>query len=168
MKTRDSGFTLIELMIVVAIVGILAAIAIPAYQGYIGRTQITEALTVIDEVRTGVANFHMQQGRCPVQGAGGDPGFGPPANYSGKYITQVSIADGGASAHPVTGSPALCSMTATFRAAGVHADLAGQTFVVDYAPAGGGSVAAGFFNCQQTATGGTVQATPELLPFDCR
>src|SRR6266566_7302170 len=65
MKRLQQGFTLIELMIVVAIVGILAAIALPAYQDYIARSKITEALAFLDSAKTSVAEFTASNGGLP-------------------------------------------------------------------------------------------------------
>ena len=66
MKTFQKGFTLIELMIVVAIIGILAAIAIPAYQDYTIRAQVSEGLTLASDVKAGVAEYMAQTGDWPV------------------------------------------------------------------------------------------------------
>jgi type IV pilus assembly protein PilA len=66
MKAVQKGFTLIELMIVVAIIGILAAIAIPAYQNYTIRSQVTEGLSLADGWKTGVAEFYAQNGNFPT------------------------------------------------------------------------------------------------------
>lgn len=65
MQRKQQGFTLIELMIVVAIVGILAAIAIPAYQDYITRAKVSEGVAAVDQARTSVADFYTTQGHFP-------------------------------------------------------------------------------------------------------
>ena len=66
MKAVQKGFTLIELMIVVAIIGILAAIAIPAYQNYTIRAQVTEGLNLADGWKTSVGEFYAQNGTFPA------------------------------------------------------------------------------------------------------
>ena len=66
MKVIQKGFTLIELMIVVAIIGILAAIAIPAYQDYTIRAQVTEGLTLAGDLKAGIAEYTAQVGEWPA------------------------------------------------------------------------------------------------------
>src|SRR5580692_11496938 len=66
MKTMQKGFTLIELMIVVAIMGILAAVAIPAYQNYVIRGQVTEGLSLASGWKTAVSEFYAQNGAFPT------------------------------------------------------------------------------------------------------
>jgi type IV pilus assembly protein PilA len=68
MKTLQKGFTLIELMIVVAIVGILAAIALPAYQDYIVRAKMTEPLAKLDEMKVGIAEYVASNNATPATG----------------------------------------------------------------------------------------------------
>jgi len=66
MKTLQKGFTLIELMIVIAIIGILAAIAIPAYQNYTIRAQVTEGLSLAAGWKTAISEYYAQQGAFPT------------------------------------------------------------------------------------------------------
>ena len=93
MKKVQKGFTLIELMIVVAIIGILAAIAIPAYQDYTIRSQVSEGLNLAGAVKTAVAERYSQTGVWPttltelgIVDAGGAET--PP---TGKYVTSVDM-----------------------------------------------------------------------------
>jgi len=66
MKTAQQGFTLIELMIVVAIIGILAAVAIPAYQDYTIRAKMTEAMSIASGAKTGIAEYYISEGSMPA------------------------------------------------------------------------------------------------------
>ena len=92
MKSVQKGFTLIELMIVVAIIGILAAIAIPAYSDYTIRAQVTEGLNLAGAVKAGVAEAYANTGSWPTDltAAGGNSSAPP----SGKYASAVSVSTG--------------------------------------------------------------------------
>jgi type IV pilus assembly protein PilA len=90
MKHIQKGFTLIELMIVVAIIGILAAIAIPAYQDYTIRSQVTEGLSLAGAVKAAVAETYSNDGSWPSTLA--DAGISN--TPAGKYVTGLSIANG--------------------------------------------------------------------------
>jgi type IV pilus assembly protein PilA len=95
MKTLQKGFTLIELMIVVAIIGILAAIAIPAYQDYTIRTQVSEGLTLASDVKAGVAEYTAQTGDWPLDLV--EAGLGSTAvagDKSGRYVESVEVSNG--------------------------------------------------------------------------
>ena len=87
---KQQGFTLIELMIVVAIIGILAAIAIPAYQDYTQRAQIGEAFTVVSGAKTAVAEYAQTNGDYTTIGT--DLGLNVAAN-AGNYAKSVTITD---------------------------------------------------------------------------
>ena len=93
LKTVQKGFTLIELMIVVAIIGILAAIAIPAYQDYTIRSQVTEGLTLAGAAKAAVAESFSNAGIPPANrtAAGMSPNAGDTA---GKYVTSVEVTNG--------------------------------------------------------------------------
>ena len=95
MKTLQKGFTLIELMIVVAIIGILAAIAIPAYQDYTIRSQVSEGLTLSADIKAGVAEYMAQTGNWPLDLAqAGVASAGAAASKSARYVQSVDVANG--------------------------------------------------------------------------
>jgi type IV pilus assembly protein PilA len=88
-KQLQKGFTLIELMIVVAIIGILAAIAIPAYQDYTIRSQVTEGLNLSSDIKAGIAEFRANRGTWPA--AITDLGIAAATDKSGKYVTAIAV-----------------------------------------------------------------------------
>jgi type IV pilus assembly protein PilA len=93
MTKLQKGFTLIELMIVVAIIGILAAIAIPAYQDYTIRAQVSEGLNLAAAAKAAVAETFLNRGAAPA----GRPEAGMSASEldtNGKYVTQVDVING--------------------------------------------------------------------------
>jgi type IV pilus assembly protein PilA len=91
-KNMQKGFTLIELMIVIAIIGILAAIAIPAYQDYTIRAQVSEGPSLAASAKTAVAEFYTNAGNFPTNNT--SAGLSLPTSISGNYVSQVAINHG--------------------------------------------------------------------------
>jgi prepilin-type N-terminal cleavage/methylation domain len=89
---NQKGFTLIELMIVIAIIGILAAIAIPAYQDYVVRSQVSEGLSLADGSKTALAEFYSNSGHFPASNA--SAGLATAASITGNYVSGVDASGG--------------------------------------------------------------------------
>lgn len=139
MKKIQQGFTLIELMIVVAIIGILAAIAIPQYQDYTKRTHVTEGLNLASSSKNGVADFYSSLGRMPTNNE--SAGVAGPTSIRGNAVRSVTVDMG----------------TITI----VYNDKVADGATIDLVPdvTSGGSVQ---WNCQ----GGTLES--KLRPANCR
>ncbi|HFC8859271.1 TPA: pilin [Neisseria meningitidis] len=93
MNTLQKGFTLIELMIVIAIVGILAAVALPAYQDYTARAQVSEAILLAEGQKSAVTEYYLNHGIWPANNS--DAGVASSASdIKGKYVKEVEVKNG--------------------------------------------------------------------------
>ncbi|HFA3487008.1 TPA: pilin [Neisseria gonorrhoeae] len=92
MNTLQKGFTLIELMIVIAIVGILAAVALPAYQDYTARAQVSEAILLAEGQKSAVTEYYLNHGKWPENND--SAGVASSDKIKGKYVESVTVENG--------------------------------------------------------------------------
>lgn len=144
MKKIQQGFTLIELMIVVAIIGILAAIAIPQYQNYTGRAQLSDAIVIAGGLKAAVGEYYQVNGSYTGadSGAAGIPAA--IAANAGKYANAVSVAAG--------------TITVSMQSSGVASCVSGKqvTLTPDPAPAQDAPIS---WTCASTADPGCKPST---------
>jgi len=117
MSHLQKGFTLIELMIVVAIIGILAAVAIPAYQDYIARSQVSEAVSLTAGGKTPLAEFFADKGVWPSTA---DIVMG---NTAGKYVSNITLGGN-------AGTVGTIQVIASMKSAGVNSSITGSTLIL--------------------------------------
>ncbi|MCL6004970.1 pilin [Neisseria meningitidis] len=110
MNTLQKGFTLIELMIVIAIVGILAAVALPAYQDYTARAQVSEAILLAEGQKSAVTEYYLNHGTWPKNNT--SAGVASSSTIKGKYVKEVTVANG--------------VITATMLSSGVNKEIQGK------------------------------------------
>ena len=142
MKKLQQGFTLIELMIVVAIIGILAAVAIPSYQDYTARAQVTEAVSLTAAFKTGISEFLQTKGTFPANLTNVG------TTTSGKYVGSMALTS---EATGVSGT-----ITATMKATGVNSGISSSTLLLTTGDSGQ----------QWSCTGGTILA--KFRPGTCK
>jgi type IV pilus assembly protein PilA len=138
----QKGFTLIELMIVVAIIGILAAVALPAYQDYIARSQVSEAVSLTTGAKTPIAEYYNEKGMWPTAATD------VISNPSGKYVSYITL--GGA-----VGAIGTISIEARMKDTGINTVITSGTLVLTTSDAK-----------QFSCTGGNLAA--RVRPSACR
>ncbi|CWM95278.1 pilin [Neisseria meningitidis] len=111
MNTLQKGFTLIELMIVIAIVGILAAVALPAYQDYTARAQVSEAILLAEGQKSAVTEYYLNHGEWPANNSSAGVATSA-SDIKGKYVEKVEVAKG--------------VITATMLSTGVNKEIQGK------------------------------------------
>ncbi|HID7643217.1 TPA: pilin [Neisseria meningitidis] len=111
MNTLQKGFTLIELMIVIAIVGILAAVALPAYQDYTARAQVSEAILLAEGQKSAVTEYYLNHGEWPANNSSAGVATSA-SDIKGKYVQSVEVAKG--------------VITATMLSTGVNKEIQGK------------------------------------------
>ena len=158
MKAIQKGFTLIELMIVIAIVGILAVIALPAYQDYTARAQVSEAILLMEGQKSAVVEYYADKGKWPKSNE--EAGIADKSIIKGKYVAQVEVGGDGV-------------ITATMKNADVNSEIKGKTVsLTPHATTAGATTGAtatanGSFTWTCT-TGKTSGVATKFLPSSCR
>ncbi|HEZ4575656.1 TPA: pilin [Neisseria meningitidis] len=111
MNTLQKGFTLIELMIVIAIVGILAAVALPAYQDYTARAQVSEAILLAEGQKSAVTEYYLNHGEWPANNSSAGVATSA-SDIKGKYVEKVEVKNG--------------VVTAEMKSTGVNKEIKGK------------------------------------------
>ena len=139
---KQSGFTLIELMIVVAIIGVLSAVAIPQYQNYVARAQVSEGFSLLGSGKMAVAEYYNENGSYPADNA--TARLGAANTIIGKYVGSVTVDAG--------------KLTVAFNTTTAHSKLQGKNFALTPKDNGG--------SISWTCSVGTVGV--DYLPNSCQ
>ena len=119
---KQNGFTLIELMVVVAVIGVLSAIAIPQYQNYVARAQVAEGFSLVSSGKMAVAEYYNENGSFPTDNA--TARLGAANTIIGKYVGSVTVGNAGA-------------LTVAYNTTTAHERLQGKNFVLTPTDNGG-------------------------------
>ena len=139
---KQKGFTLIELMVVVAIIGVLSAIAIPQYQNYVARAQVAEGFSLLGSGKMAVAEYYNENGSFPANNA--TARLGAANTIIGKYVGSVTVDAG--------------KLTVAFNTTTAHSKLQGKNFALTPKDNGG--------SISWTCSVGTVGV--DYLPNSCQ
>ena len=164
---KQKGFTLIELMIVVAIIGILAAIAIPQYQNYVARAQMSEALTLASGGKVALAEYFNMKGEFPENNT--DAGMETNTDIKGKYVTSVTVSRVEAAAAVTSGTLsdeviAQGILTVHMNETGTHTLLKGGKMELT-GTSSGGSIT---WVCSSSTSGTGTPSLTKFLPSSCK
>ena len=118
MKNYQKGLTLIELMIVIAIIGILAVIALPSYQDYLARSQMTEGLNLAGGQKSSVTEYRSNKGVWPSSNT--EAGIPAPSDIAGKYVASVTVSASGSNGN----------IRALMKSSGVSARISGAELIL--------------------------------------
>ncbi|MYL24436.1 prepilin-type N-terminal cleavage/methylation domain-containing protein [Halomonas alkaliantarctica] len=152
-NTRQGGFTLIELMIVVAIIGVLASIAVPQYQTYVARAQMSEAMSLASGAKTAMAERYAMTGSWPADNS--EAGLAGETSISGEFVSQVLVKnDGGQGGNDPSGTG---EVEVSFKTDGVASPLSNKKVLFAGQASGNGSIT---WTCKST-----VEA--QYLPENC-
>ena len=162
MKAIQKGFSLIELMIVIAILGILAVIALPAYQDYTARAQVSEAILLMEGQKSAVVEYYADKGKWPASNT--EAGIATNTSIQGKYVAQVDVGGNGV-------------ITAKMKTTDVNKEIVGKTVSLTptattttaSATPGGTATATANGSFTWTCTpGATDGVATKFLPSSCR
>ncbi|MEQ5837394.1 pilin [Marinobacter sp. NFXS9] len=145
MKRVQQGFTLIELMIVVAIIGILAAVAIPAYQDYTARAQVSEGVNLAAGLKSTISDIWANEGSL-TNADSNNAGLPVATDVKGSYVSQVSVSDG--------------LITVTMKNSDVSSGIKGKTFQISPITGTGSMI----WTCKK----GSGSMDVKYLPSSCR